>query len=360
MEYTFKKHKISPDDKVWLRVVYDTIFVKRDKFDPKVAKILLKDKISKGYNPSDIDSRLIMDGKNLTVIGIWFIDPDSIILKNIDTTIRTIKNMIYSNPGLDVIMAKDIAKNSDIDEAHISKVLHNLAGLGRFYSSATDMENEQATTVIRLMGDNAYDEYIEYESLEGLMEKIYRQSEPVSKRPFGLTTDLWDANVLNTPITNFTLPYYPYGDTNTPSLSTPTIKKNTAFILMAMDKNKPELQDIHMAIKEVCAKFGINAYRADELEHSDRITDLILREIELCEFIIADLSYERPNVYYEVGYAHSKEKRPILYRKQDTRLHFDLAVHNVPEYKNTTELRSLLSKRLEAITGKTLSDEKSK
>jgi hypothetical protein len=39
--------------------------------------------------------------------------------------------------------------------------------------------------------------------------------------------------------------------------------------------------------------------------------------------------------------------------RQGTRLHFDLSVHNVPEYKNITELRSLLTRRLEAMTGKT-------
>jgi hypothetical protein len=82
------------------------------------------------------------------------------------------------------------------------------------------------------------------------------------------------------------------------------------------------------------------------------ITDVVLGHIRESEFLIADLSGERPNVYYEIGYAHAIGKRPILFRRQGTPLHFDLSVHNVPEYSNITELKTLLRKRLEAMTGK--------
>jgi hypothetical protein len=141
-------------------------------------------------------------------------------------------------------------------------------------------------------------------------------------------------------------------------IATPTVGESsrytpdTAFIMMQIDKGNPELDDVLDTVAEVFGLFDIKARRADEIEHDDVITNRILSEIETCEFLFADLSGERPSVYYEVGYAHALKKRVILYRRKGTRIHFDLAHRNCPEYANMRELRQLLTRRLKDMTGK--------
>lgn len=132
--------------------------------------------------------------------------------------------------------------------------------------------------------------------------------------------------------------------------ATAQYEPNSAFVMMQIDPQEPELEDRYNAIKEMCSQFGITAIRADEIEHEDVITEKIRERIRLSEFLIADLTGERPSVYYEIGYAHALSRKVIMYRHSGTNLHFDIAHYNCPEYISLTDLKTKLQKRLEDIT----------
>ena len=119
-----------------------------------------------------------------------------------------------------------------------------------------------------------------------------------------------------------------------------------------MDPSQPELEDIRDAVVEAFRSFGVAAVRADDIEHEGVITERVITEIQTSEFLFADLSGARPNVYYEVGYAHALGKRVILFRKKGTGMHFDLAGYNCPEYENIRDLKTKLTKRLESLTNR--------
>lgn len=130
-------------------------------------------------------------------------------------------------------------------------------------------------------------------------------------------------------------------------------RPGTVFVMMRIDPSDPELEDVYDVIKSCCTGFGLTAIRADEIEHEEVITEKILFEIRTSEFLIADLTGERPSVYYEIGYAHSLKRRVIMYRRKGTPVHFDLAAYNCPEYNNLTDLRSRLTRRLQDVTNRT-------
>ena len=134
--------------------------------------------------------------------------------------------------------------------------------------------------------------------------------------------------------------------------ATAEYEPDSAFVMMQIDQQKPVLEDLYNAIKECFAQFGIKAVRADEIEHEDVITKKIMERIRVSEFLVADLTGERPSVYYEIGYAHALNRKVIMYRNSGGKLHFDLAAYNCPEYSNLTDLKNQLMRRLEQVTNR--------
>ena len=120
---------------------------------------------------------------------------------------------------------------------------------------------------------------------------------------------------------------------------------------MSFSHEDPLLVDVHNCIKETCWRRNVLAERVDEIEHSGRVTDRIVDCIKRADVIIADLSHERPNVYYEIGLAHGQQLDVIMIARHGTNLHFDLANFNVIFFRNNTELTERLEKRLTAILG---------
>jgi len=127
------------------------------------------------------------------------------------------------------------------------------------------------------------------------------------------------------------------------------VQSGYAFVVMPMDKNDHQLIDVLEAIKTGAKECSITAERIDDDERNERVTDRILEAIRKAQFVIVDLTKERPNVFFEAGYAHGLDKIPIYVAREGTPLHFDIQDYPVIIFRNMKELREGIAKRLMAL-----------
>ena len=124
------------------------------------------------------------------------------------------------------------------------------------------------------------------------------------------------------------------------------------LVFVIMPFRGQEMADAYAAIKDECKKLKLRANRVDENTGSGLVIREITDLIERCEFIICDLTGERPNVYYELGYAHgvgNEAMEILLIAKEGTALHFDIAPLRVQYYSSSEHLRTIISSNLKAM-----------
>ncbi len=120
------------------------------------------------------------------------------------------------------------------------------------------------------------------------------------------------------------------------------VQPGFVFILMAMLKSDPSLKDVHDTIKRACRKCDLKASRVDDISFTGKIDEKVLGSIRCSQFIVADLTHNRPNVYYEIGYAHAFKKPTIIIAREGTIPHFDIQGHNIIYYDSFKDLESKL------------------
>lgn len=124
------------------------------------------------------------------------------------------------------------------------------------------------------------------------------------------------------------------------------------LVFVIMPFRGQEMADAYAAIKDECKKLKLRAKRVDENTGSGLVIREITDLIERSEFIICDLTNERPNVYYELGYAHGVGNEAmdiLLIAKEGTILHFDIAPLRVQYYSSSEHLRTIVSSNLKAM-----------
>ena len=118
-----------------------------------------------------------------------------------------------------------------------------------------------------------------------------------------------------------------------------------AFVVMQFTDEYNQLYT--EVIKPVTESFGVECIRADEHNTSNPIMQDIVNSIREASVIIADITPNNPNVFYEVGYSHAVGKPTILLcDKKREKLPFDVSSFRTLFYDNTIAGKTAVEKRL--------------
>ena len=94
----------------------------------------------------------------------------------------------------------------------------------------------------------------------------------------------------------------------------------------------------------------LRALRVDREEHNDQITDRIIAGIRSSQVVIADVTGQRPNVYYEAGFAQGLGRIVVRTCRADSfeHVHFDTRQFSHIVWDTPEDLRAKLTARLKA------------
>lgn len=118
------------------------------------------------------------------------------------------------------------------------------------------------------------------------------------------------------------------------------------------------LQDVKDIIKRE-NNISFEIVKVDEHHdgYSDEIFARITSGIDTADLVVADLSYGSKNVHHEIGYAQGRGKKILLLYQErngveiEQEIGSNLALHDQVRYKNQTDLRPKLLKRIRNFFG---------
>jgi hypothetical protein len=110
---------------------------------------------------------------------------------------------------------------------------------------------------------------------------------------------------------------------------------------------------IQDSVKEAIGTPEARCFRLDELQPAGRITDRLLDEIRCADLCVADVTGNKPNVMWEVGFAMAHNKPVVIITQHLKTLPFDVKDMQALEYKRNN-LSGTLGPQLKRMVMDTL------
>ncbi|MCU0411876.1 MAG: hypothetical protein MUF82_05015 [Bacteroidetes bacterium] len=323
-----EKLELSHSDKVWL----DALLLRFNRGEvPSVRKLLveLRAKLPVDFDPYMMDDRVVFTGNQITLYGMWHIDPVTQWIAIVGRIISQIKHLLFIMPDRTTFTSDEISTSLELTKEVVNMGFSLIAPLGFMRITPPDEESRTVTATVdeHLMFKKCiYFQTVEIAMQEYLLEYTERLRAPLSATPPKHGEQRVDRGA--------------------------KIHPDTAYLLVRMegldDQAAFEASEVMGA---VCGEFGLRCTRVDDIEPPGRVSDAGLRKMQESEIVVADVTSGRPELFYEIGFAHAQGKRPILVRRRGTDMPFQLTGYQVEEYDDGNGLTDILRTRLASILG---------
>lgn len=130
--------------------------------------------------------------------------------------------------------------------------------------------------------------------------------------------------------------------------SVESISQQQANLVSVMMPFSAEFKTVYSALEKASASVGLQCKRADDVWKHDTIVQDIVDLIARARVVICDCSGRNPNVFYEVGIAHTLGKETVLIAQSESDVPFDLRHLRYIPYLNNREGRKKLSEAVQA------------
>jgi hypothetical protein len=131
------------------------------------------------------------------------------------------------------------------------------------------------------------------------------------------------------------------------------IEKLDVFVLMPFKAEMLPVYEDH--IKPTCASLGLTVRRADDFFTAHSVVQDVWEAIVSARSIVADCTDRNPNVFYEIGIAHTIGKPTVLLTQHAEDIPFDLRHLRYIEYQLTPRgMKEFETKFKETVSNYTL------
>lgn len=310
MTYNLPQIDLAEPEKTWLSAVHSKL-MKGESVDTRTLKVELRNKLPKKFEPLEIDSRLLISGRDITLLGVWHIDPESELIERTDKVILCIRELLLKEPSRSEFNAEEVAALTGISKKNVAQIFARfLHQLGRFQEKAWNAAENGVVfgySAIGIESEQAFDAYMQYEGIEELMYRRYQAKPDNDSRVF-LTPGEFAGSRLDVRMVAASLSKFGIPDHSTfkSYVTRPPEVEPTSCIFMDLDNFKPINDDfdhsvgdrviqeaIRVAGQVLVGKGQIFHRSGDEFilllpnftaDEACAVADRIRREIEVLDF----------------------------------------------------------------------------